>query len=429
MAHEHHHFSNEQLAERFVFSGKFKTYALGFLGIGLLLLIIGVFLSMGGGSHGHDAGAAGHHGHQVTWVTRLLANVLVSNIYFFTLAMGALVFICLHILGGGGWQTAIRRVPEAMSMYLPVAFIGFIVLFFFMDNIYEWMILKPGEDALIDLKRSYLNHRFFIIRNLVFFGVWGFCAWKLRQLSLKEDSFGGLDYYNKSLPLGAFFIIFFAISFSLFSVDWIKSLEPHWFSTIFGIYTFAGAMQSSITFIMVTVILLKRAGYMSYVNDSHMHDIGKYMFGFSVFWGYIWVAQYLLIWYSNIPEETFYYIHRYRSSDPSYMGYKFLFFTNVLINFLFPFLIFMTRNSKRTPMIALPLALFMLYGHWQDLFVMIMPGAVQSQWHFGLVEIGCFLTFAGIFLMVVYTALSKANLFPKNSPFVEESLHHSTGAV
>ncbi|MCB0852618.1 MAG: hypothetical protein KDD63_10360, partial [Bacteroidetes bacterium] len=307
--------------------------------------------------------------------------------------------------------------------------IGFFALLFFLPSVYDWAYLKPGEDHLIDLKRAYLNSGFFSIRTVIYFLIWGGFAYWLRRLSLKQDLEGGLTHHKLSETVGAIAVITFAITFCLFAVDWIKSLEPHWFSTIFGVYVFGGSMVSASVVMYLIAAFLKKQGYMEYVNDSHFHDLGKYAFGFTVFWGYIFIAQYLLIWYSNIPEEGIYYVVRYRVEDEAYRGFAWFFYINIFLNFLIPFIGLMTRNAKRRLEIFLPIAAIILYGHWHDLYVMVMPGAMLQSPGIGILEIGVFAAFAGIFLFVVFNALSKANLVPLKHPYLEESLHHTTGPV
>jgi hypothetical protein len=334
-----------------------------------------------------------------------------------------------------------------MSQYVFVAFAGFGILFLLMNHIYEWVYIPVGADKLIDEKRAYLSLPFFIGRNIFFFGVWATVIYLVRKASLSEDAQGGLDTYNKTTRYAAFFMVFFAVSYTFFSVDWLKSLEPHWFSTIYGVYNFAGTMVTSMTMLYFLIIVLKRNGYLAYVNDSHLHDVGKYMFGFSVFWAYIWVSQFLLIWYANVPEETIYYIRRiggdnvwlgkqsfyedYQATG-EYMGYKFFFFFSLFVNFITPFLVLMTRNAKRTPVIVFPLIFLMLIGHWNDLYQLIMPGAIGHYTPNAgsvLMQLGVALAFGGLFLFFVFRSLAKARMLPKNNPFLEESLHHSTGVI
>ncbi|MEM6628561.1 MAG: quinol:cytochrome C oxidoreductase [Bacteroidota bacterium] len=384
-----------------------------------------------GGDHSdhHSDGHGGHH-REIGMNNRAAANFLLNNMYFITLAMGALFFIAIHQIGNAGWHTAIKRVPEAMTAYLPVAIVGLAGVIFLLGQLYEWYILPEGTDELIDNKRAYLNQTGLILRNVVYFSVWLTAAFLLRRYSVREDTEGGLSFFKKSTSISAIFIFFFAFSYTLFAVDWMKSLEPHWFSTIYGVYVFAGSMLTSMAVLSLLLYFLKKQGYMNYVNDSHFQDVNTYVFGFCIFWAYIWIAQFLLIWYSNIPEEGIWYAKRMRAGDSAnYMGYRFVFYLTLFINFVIPFLTLASRNARRNPNIYIPVCILVVIGHWLDLFILIMPGAVESFWKIGLMEIGFFLTFAGIFLYVVGTALTRANLVPLQHPYLEESLHHSTGPV
>lgn len=454
------HFTPEDLNDRFEFKQRFKNIAFGLIGVGLVLIVLGALF--GGNSqsgadsheegghavkieqsdihtvaddqhgeeeHAEEGHGGGHHHKEPTTFTRIVSNLLLSGLYFFTIGIGALFFLAIHKVGNAGWHIAVRRVAEAITQYLPFGVIALGLIFFFMGEIYEWVTVPEGTDAILDSKKGYLNVPFWIIRSVIFFGVWTLVAIYIRRQSLLQDEEGGLTHFGREQKISAFFVVFFALSYSLFAVDWIESLEPHWFSTIFFVYIFAGTMVSSMITIYLITAFLKEQGHMKYVNDAHFHDLGKYTFGFSIFWAYIWVAQYLLIWYSNIPEEGIYYVKRYRVEDSAYLGYSFMFYSNLFINFVTPFLILMTRNAKRKFVTFVPLAAVVLYGHWHDLYLMIMPGAMGENPGIGLIEVGFFALFAGIFIFVVFNSLSKANLVPTKHPYLEESLHHSTGAV
>jgi len=454
----HESFSTDQLIERFQFTSRYRNIAFGLIGVGIVLLLTGMFFSSRADSddHGeshsssqhsevlHDAdvyktadpheGEAGHghggHHREITWTNRAAANFLLGNVYFLSLAMGALFFIAVHQIGNSGWHTAIKRIPEAFTSYLPVAVVGFAAVLFFMDQLYEWVILPEGVDELIDVKRPYLNVTGHAFRNIIYFGIWITAAFLLRRYSIREDSEGGLSYFKRSTTVSAVFVFLFAFSYSLFSIDWLKSLEPHWFSTIYGVYFFGGSMLATTAFMSLILYFLKRQGYMSYVNASHFQDVNTYVFGFCIFWAYIWLSQFLLIWYSNIPEEGIWYVKRMRASDPeNYMGYRGIFYFNIFINFVIPFLALASRNARRNPSVFIPVCLLIVVGLWVVLFVLIMPGAVESFWQIGLMEIGFFLAFAGLFLYVVMNALSRANLVPLKHPYIEESLYHTTGPV
>ena len=455
---EHETFSTDHLIERFHFSSKYRNIVFGLIGVGIILMLTSFFFSGRENGAANDHGATeshaavvgatevhkvadtdpheseghsgGHHHREIGWSNRAAANFLLNNMYFITLAMGALFFIAIHQIGNAGWHTAIKRVPEAMTSYLPVAVVGFAAVAFFLGQLYEWYILPAGVDELIDKKRPYLNQTSLIIRNVIYFAIWLTAAFLLRRYSVREDEEGGLSFFKRSNTVAAIFIFLFAFSYSLFSFDWMKSLEPHWFSTIYGVYVFGGSMLTSMAVLSLLLYFLRRQGYMKYINDSHFQDVNTYVFGFCIFWAYIWIAQFLLIWYSNIPEEGIWYAKRMRSGDPEYyMGYRFVFYLSLFLNFVIPFLTLASRNARRNPKIFIPVCFIVVIGHWLDLFVLIMPGAVEQFWEIGLMEIGFFLTFAGIFLYVVGNSLTRANLVPLQHPYLQESLHHDTGPV
>lgn len=445
------HFSQEDLTEKFSFEGRIRNIVFGLIGVGAILLILGLIPVWDLGHHEADdshamaaeslvhtvateaGGEDGHGGHALTTMSYFGTNFLHSALYFFTICMGAFFFLTIHRTVNSGWETALRRIPEAMVSYLPVGVVSLVLMFFLMDSVYEWLIIPEGVDPLIDTKRAFLNKGSFIIRNIIFFGVWLGAAIWLRRLSVQQDvSVDGLKEFYKSGVISTLFVIFFAVTYSLFfATDWIKSLEPHWFSTIFGIYLFAGSMATAMTVIYLLMYFLRSQGYMKYINDSHFDDVGKYAFGFTVFWGYIWLSQFLLIWYSNIPEEGIYYVKRFRVDDEAYLhGYAAFFYLNIFINFLIPFLALLPRKIKRTPKLFLPIGILLLYGHWHDLFLMIMPGTLGEAFAPGLVmNLGFMILFAGIFLYMVFSSLSKANMVPLKHPYLEESLHHQTGVV
>ncbi|COX59014.1 Uncharacterised protein [Mycobacterium tuberculosis] len=249
-------------------------------------------------------------------------------------------------------------------------------------------------------------------------GSYSIFAFILAKLSYNEDLAGGLNSYKKSFKLSAIFLVIFGFTTPIWSFDTIMSLEAHWFSTMFGWYNFAAMWVSGLAVITVILILLKKAGYMSWVNENHLHDLGKLMFGFSIFWTYVWFAQFMLIYYSNIPEETVYFYKRW---EPEYKPW---FWLSIIINFVAPLLLLVDRDMKRRENHMLIVAIILLLGHWLDYYIMIMPGTVDTHRGFGIIEIGTAIGFAGLFTFLVLSKLSKHALVPKNHPFLDESLHH-----
>jgi Ni/Fe-hydrogenase subunit HybB-like protein len=251
----------------------------------------------------------------------------------------------------------------------------------------------------------------------VFLVGWNWYRLNLRKFSLKQDAEpDGNVWYKKAFKHSAAFLVFFMVSESIMSWDWIMSFDPHWFSTLFGWYVFSSMFVTGVTTIALVTIYLKSQGYLEFVNDSHIHDLAKFMFGLSIFWTYLWFCQFMLIWYSNIPEEVTYFITRIED-------YNVLFFGMVAINFLFPLLILMNSDFKRVNWFVVTAGLFIILGHYLDIFVMVMPATVGKSWFIGFPEIGAFLFFAGLFIYVVFNAISKVPLLAKGDPFMGESKH------
>lgn len=280
------------------------------------------------------------------------------------------------------------------------------------------MVANPYYDKEVAGKSSYLNRGFWTFRSLLYLFLWVLIAYKLRTFSKKEDKLGTVAWYMKSKVWSAIFLVIWAVSGSMMAWDWLMSLEPRWSSTMFGWYNFISLWVTSLSATVLILIYLKRRGYMPQLNENHLHDVGKLIFGFSIFWTYLWFSQFMLIWYGNLPEETSWMLERARTS------YGVLFYTNLFVNFLFPFLVLMRRDAKRNMLVLGIVATGLLIGHWIDLFVEIMPATVGSSWHIGLVEIGMFLGFAGMFLMFVFRELSKASLIPQRHPMYMESVDH-----
>nr|WP_297913427.1 quinol:cytochrome C oxidoreductase [uncultured Allomuricauda sp.] len=303
------------------------------------------------GHHGEDHGAA-HYEHLLHQLqNRPWAALYVAAFFFFMISLGVLAFYAIQRAAQAGWSPILFRVMEGITAYLvPGGIIVFVIL---------------------TLSVLHMNHMF----------VW-----------MDED----------------------VVTESMMSWDWIMSLDPHWFSTLFGWYVFASMFVSGITTIAIITIYLKSKGYLTEVNDSHIHDLAKFMFGISIFWTYLWFAQFMLIWYANIPEEVTYYVARFQD-------YKIPFFGMLVLNFIFPLLVLMNSDYKRLNWFVIMTGVIVLFGHYLDIFNMVMPATVGDQWGLGIPEIGGILFFGGLFTFWVFTALAKAPLQPKRNPFLEES--------
>jgi hypothetical protein len=374
----------------------------------------------------HDGDHAEHVYHQLQ--NRPWAAVFIAAFFFFMIGLGALAFLALQKVSQAGWSPVLFRVMEGVGSYiLPGGIVMFIILLLsglHFNHLFIWMkegidvVGHENYDALVAGKTGYLNVPFWLFRAGAFIVGWNLYLWNIRRFGLKQDEAieGDIVWYKKGFKHSAMFLVFFIVTESIMSWDWIMSVDPHWFSTLFGWYVFSSMFVSGITTIALVTIFLKSKGYLEFVNDSHIHDLAKFMFGLSIFWTYLWFSQFMLIWYSNIPEEVTYFVTRIED-------YNILFFGMVAINFLFPLLILMSSDFKRVNWFVVTAGIFILLGHYLDIYVMIMPSTVGISWFIGFPEIGAFMFFAGLFIWYIFHTISKAPLIPKGDPFLGESKH------
>ncbi len=346
------------------------------------------------------------------------ANYLLNNYYFLSIAIGAAFFVALQYITQAGWSAGFKRVPEAMMLYIPVAAILSLLILFGSNHLYLWTHkdLIPHDEILLH-RSSYLNLPFATIRLVIFFCLWILMTWMIRRTSLREDKFGGLNYFKKSEFYSKIFIFILGITFCLFTFDWIMSVEPHWSSTLYALKNFIAAFYHGSAMIALIVILMNRKGHFPFMNKFHVHDFTRYVFMLSIIWGYFWFAQFMLIWFGNLPEETVYYAVRWKHD------WQILWFTDLAINWFIPFVVLLPVIFSRSKIILGTVTVFLIAGLWIDLYLQIMPATVGTS-HFGIIEIGSFLGFAGLFAFVTAQGLSRANLIPKNHPYLEESIHH-----
>ena len=371
-------------------------------------------------SYGYDSHEKSHDEHVFHQLAnRPWAALYVAAFFFFMISLGTLAFYAIQRASQAGWSPVLFRVMEGITGYLlpggllVLAILVFSVLHF--NHLFIWMDPEVVEhDKIIKAKSGYLDPYFFLIRGFIYLGGWSLYRYFSRKFSIAQDNSNDNKYHVKNFKISAGFLVFFLITESMMSWDWIMSIDPHWFSTLFGWYVFASMAVSGVTSIALISIYLKSKGYLPNVNDNHIHDLGKFMFGFSVFWTYLWFSQFMLIWYSNIPEEVVYFISRIED-------YTLPFWGMVVINFILPFLILVSSNFKRVSWIITMAGIIILVGHYIDVYNMIMPSAVGDQWGFGVPELGSLMFFGGIFILTVFYSLTKAPLEVKGDPFNEES--------
>jgi len=364
---------------------------------------------------------------------RFWASLLQNSVFFLLVVNASMFFICITTLAWGGWQMAFRRVPEAISAVVPVIGVicGAILLaIVFGDNhtIYHWTDAEHVmHDPILSHKKGFLNKPFFAIATIITIVGWSLLGYKMRQLSRKLDNepLATLEdrkkYIFNNTVWAALFIVLFSLTvMSSIPWLWLMSIDAHWYSTMYSWYTFASTFVSGIALIALFVIFLKNNDYLEYVNNEHLHDLGKFMFAFSVFWTYLWFSQFMLIWYANIPEETIYF-------QPRAHGiYKGIFWLMFIINFIAPLLILMTRSAKRNYGTVALMAVLIIFGHWLDFYQMVFPAVSPNKVPNIIYDLGIALGFVGLIMYATARALTKAPLLARNHPFVKESLIHHT---
>lgn len=404
--------------DRFEIPGRLKNTSLALIGVGVLTLVAGIAtLLMGHASTDADK-------------ARFWA-VLLHDSVFFTLITAVSIFIQAAVsLAQGAWLVAYRRVPEAIGANswifgVIACIIMFTIIFFFRDShgvnsIYPW-VTPDKNDKILMGKIAFLNKPMFIGFSVATVGFFAYFGNKFRAMSIAQESAPKNDtkIYWKVFRMSGLFLIVYGLSqMSTIPWLWIMSIQAHWFSTLFSWYSFASIFVSGMSLILLWVVYLKNQGNLGLVTSEHMHDLGKFMFAFSIFWTYLWFAQYMLIWYANIPDETVYF--KLRQQGP----YSVIFYANFIINFVMPIIILMSRPSKRNYFTITFTAMLIIFGHWLDYFQMIMPGPLRENWHINWYEIGIFMGFAGLLVFLVSRTLTKSSLVPANNLLLKETVVH-----
>ncbi len=401
--------------DRFEIPARLKNTSLILIGLGIAALIGGITTLL----MSHDDVARARF-----WA------VLLHDSVFFTLITTVSIFVMAAAsLAHGAWIVAYRRVTEAIGANVWIfatilASILFMIVFTFRDahghnTIFEWV--TPGDDKILLGKKAFLNPTMFVSFTVIALGLWAYFGYKFRAMSIAQESAPKNDtkIYWKVFRLSGVFLFVYALSqMSTAPWLWIMSIQPHWYSTLFSWYTFASAFVSGMSLILLWVVYLKNQGNLTLVTTEHMHDLGKFMFAFSIFWTYLWFAQYMLIWYANIPDETIYF--KLRQQGP----YSIIFYSNFIINFVMPIIILMARPSKRNYFTVTFMAMVIIFGHWLDFYQMIMPGPLGADWHINWYEIGIFMGFVGILIFSVSRTLTKTSLVPNNNILLKETIIH-----
>lgn len=345
-------------------------------------------------------------------------NYLINNYYFLSLAIGAGFFIAIQSITQSGWSAAFRRVPEAMMLFIPISAVLFIGLLFGLHHLYHWSHADAvAHDTLMQHKSPYLNMPFFTARMVLFFALWILMVVLIRRASLREDAEGGIGNFTKIERYSRAFIFILAVTFSLSAVDWMMSVNPHWYSTLYALKNFVSAFLHGIAVMILIVLFLYRRGHFPFLNQSHIHDFSRYIFIIGIFYGYFWFSQFMLIWFANIPEETVYYATRWKN------GWTPLFIADLVINWAIPFFVLLPVGTSRNKWVLAAVALLLVPGFWLDLYMQTGPELFDRP-AIGIPEVGSFVGFAALFVFIVSRFLSRAALVPVHHPYLDESRHH-----
>ncbi len=348
---------------------------------------------------------------------RFLESYLVAVLFALSLALGALFWVMLHHLTGAGWSVVVRRVPEQLSRTLPWLALLFVPVILGVRSLYSWSAIGHQADAVLQAKQTYLNLPFFLVRAVLYFGVWAWLALQLSNWSARQDLDGDVACTRKMRSLSAPGMVLLGVTTTFAAFDWIMSLDLHWYSTIFGVYFWAGSIVGSLAALTLLVILLRTVGVLAgAVTAEHLHDLGKLLFSFVIFWAYIAFSQYFLIWYANIPEETVWHARRL---DGGWLGVA---LALVVGHFAFPFVILLSRSAKRNSLILGLVASVVLGLHYVDLYWQIMPELQPTGPVIHWLDAATLVAILATCGLVVLHGLRRHPLIPVGDPQLEESL-------
>lgn len=424
--------------QQFELPSSYKKWTWGLIVAGVIALLYGFIMLHPFAPVAHHGATAAHGAdHEGVGATRFWAVLLQNSVYWLLVVNASMFFICVTTMAMGGWQIALRRVPEAISSVVPfIGIITFLVLMVIVwsgrTDIYHWLDTDAvAKDHILLGKSGFLNKNFFTVWSAIAIGLWWLLGRKMRSLSLQTDEKQmdleeGRKWIWSNTVWASLYTVFFALTVaSTIPWLWLMSIDAHWYSTMYSWYTFASTFVSGMSLVALFVIFLKNRGQLEYVTEEHLHDVGKFMFAFSVFWTYLWFSQYMLIWYSNQPEETKYFVERIGTATKA-GPYKGIFFLNLFLNFVCPLLILMKRGVKRNWTMVTIMAVLIIFGHWIDFYQMVMPGTLHDKAEMMPFEFGVPALFIGIIMWGVGKYLTSHPLTAKNHPFLKESMIHHT---
>ncbi|WP_238785030.1 hypothetical protein [Blattabacterium cuenoti] len=352
-------------------------------------------------------------------------GLYISIFYFTSISLGSLFFLGMQNISKSGWSIIIHPIMEDVASFIPYG--GFMILIILLLNamdfihLFHWMdsdLYNPASlkyDKIIASKKLFLNIPFFLIRSIIYVLGCSFFYLKIKKISHMLDITRSLTYYKKLYFISIIFIVFFSFVSIFMSWDWIMSLNPHWFSTLFGWYVFSSYIVTGIATITILSLFLKKRGYLTFFNKNHLHDLSKYLFSSSLLWTYFWFSQFLLYWYGNIPEEVYYFLKREEI-------YNYIHFWMLIPNFIIPFFGLINSKNKTNPKIVFTISFILLIGHYIEIYNLIAPDVGTK---FGISEIGSLLLIGGIFNYILFFNINKRkqNSYTGN-PFFQESKNY-----
>ena len=350
---------------------------------------------------------------------RFYFSYLTAFVFWVGIMLGGLFFTMLHNISGGVWSVVLRRIMEVMGVCAPLFIILFVPLIFGIHDLYHWS--HPdivSHDALLQKKTGYLNIPFFIVRSFFYLLIWSAMALLLFRKSMRQDKAFDAEDQKRIKQISAPGIVVFALTITFASFDWLMSLEPHWYSTIFGVYIFAGSYLAAMAFMIVFALGYRKKGVLrDIITVKHYHDLGKFLFAFTIFWGYMAFSQYFLIWYGNIPEETVWFKFRWVGS------WRYITLTLVFGQFLIPFLGLMTRASRRNLSYLKGMSIWLMLMHYVDIYWIVMPVLHPEGLNVSWIDLAALLAVGGTMIWYLGYRFKNGAMVPVKDPKLEESIH------
>jgi hypothetical protein len=373
--------------------------------IGMVLLVVGVILGVVAFFVDHS---------------RAVFNYLIAFTFMISIGVGALFLIALEYVVGADWSVPIRRVVEFFAATVPFLAILVIPLLLNMHELFHWSHVEAvAEDQILQGKAPYLNIPFFIIRVFVLIGIWSLFYFFFIRNSKKQDTTKDQKLTKINIKLSAVFIPIFALSITISAIDWLMSVEPHWFSTILGVYFFSGTVIAALAAVTLATVLLKEHGYLHpAMTNDHLFSLGALLFAFVNFWGYIAFSQFLLIWYADLPEETFWFMQKWEGSWAIFsIGL-------IIIHFLVPYIMLVSQPSKMDPKKLKFISVWLLFAHLYDLFWLVMPETPQLSegYSFSWIDLVFPIAIVGLVILIFNMKARKENLIPVGDPKLKRGL-------